>query len=137
MNLDGIVKGMLSRVLTISLILATMLLVIILQTTTPATIGPLGILFVFVLMYVSVLCVLTFLLFIASRVVAKLSSSLTVRRPIQQLSLVRSYYFSSVIGLAPVMLVGMQSVGEVGFYDVVLIVVFVIISCVYIAKRTA
>lgn len=114
-----------------------MLLVIILQTTTPATIGPLGILFVFVLMYVSVLCVLTFLLFIASRVVAKLSSSMTVRRPIQQLSLVKSYYFSSVIGLAPVMLIGMQSVGEVGFYDVVLIVVFVIISCVYIAKRTA
>lgn len=137
MNLDGIVKGMLGRVLTISLILATMLLVIVLQTTTPATIGPLGILFVFVLMYVSVLCVLTFLLFIASRVVAKLSSSMTVRRPIQQLSLVKSYYFSSVIGLAPVMLIGMQSVGEVGFYDVALIVVFVIISCVYIAKRTA
>lgn len=137
MNFDGIVKGMLGRVLTISLILASMLLVIVLQTTTPATIGPLGILFVFVLMYVSVLCVLTFLLFIASRTVARLSSTMTVRRPLQSISLVKSYYFSSVVALAPVMFIGMQSVGEVGFYDVVLIIVFIIISCIYIAKRTA
>lgn len=136
MNLDGIVKGMLGRVLTISLIMATMLLVILLQTTTPATIGPLGILFVFILMYVSVLCALTFLLYISSRVIARLSSSLTVRRPLQRLSLVKSYYFSSVVALAPVMLVGMQSVAEVGFYDVALVISFVVISCVYIAKRT-
>ena len=137
MNLDGIVKSMLARVLTIGLILSTMLLIIVLQTTTPATIGPLGILFVFILMYVSALCVLTFLLFAVSKVVARLSSSMTVRRPIQQMELIRAYYFSSVVALAPVMLIGMQSVGEVGFYDVVLIVVFIIISCVYIAKRTA
>jgi hypothetical protein len=136
MNLDGIVKGMLGRVLTISLIMATMLLVILLQTTTPATIGPLGILFVFILMYVSVLCALTFLLYVSSKVIARLSSSLTVRRPLQRLSLIKSYYFSSVVALAPVMLVGMQSVAEVGFYDVALVISFVIISCVYIAKRT-
>lgn len=135
-ELDDIVKGMLGRFLTISLILATMLLVIVLQTTTPATIGPLGILFVFVLMYMSVLCALTFLLFISSKVIVKLSSSITLRRPVQQLSLIRAYYFSSVVALAPVMLIGMQSVGEVGFYDVVLIIVFLVISCVYIAKRT-
>lgn len=129
--------GMLGRILTISLIAAVMLLIILLQTTTPATIGPLGILFVFVLMYVSVLCVLTFLFFTISRVVARISSSITVKRPWQPLTLVRSYYFSSVIALAPVMLVGMQSVGEVSFYEVMLIVVFIVISCVYIAKRTA
>jgi hypothetical protein len=128
---------MLGKVLTISLIAATMLLVVLLQTTTPATIGPLGILLVFVLMYVSVLCVLTFLLFTVSRVIAKISSSITVKRPWQRLTIVRSYYFASVIALAPVMLIGMQSVGEVSFYEVMLIVVFVAISCIYISKRTA
>lgn len=129
-------ESMLGRILTISVTVALMLLVILLQTTTPATIGPLGILLVFVLMYVSVLCVLTFLLFFISKVVAKISSSVTVKRPLQPLSLTRSYYFSSVIALAPVMLIGMQSVGEVSFYEVVLIIVFIVISCVYIAKRT-
>jgi type IV secretory pathway VirB2 component (pilin) len=69
--------------------------------------------------------------------VAKVSSSMTLKRPLQQLSLRRSYYFASVVALAPVILVGMQSVGEVSFYDVLLIVVFIVISCVYIAKRSA
>jgi hypothetical protein len=87
-------------------------------------------------MYVSVLCVLTFLLFSLSRLVAKISSSVTVRRPVQALGLVRSYYFASVIALAPIMLIGMQSVGDVNFYEFILIVLFVTISCVYIAKRT-
>jgi hypothetical protein len=128
---------MLGRFLSIGFISATMVLIILLQTTTPATVGPLGILLIFVLMYVSVLCALTFLLYIASKFIAKVSASITVRRPIQRMTLVKSYYFSSVIALAPVMLIGMQSVGEVGFYDVALIILFIVISCVYIAKRTA
>lgn len=125
------------RALAISLTASVTLLIVLLQTTTPATIGPLGILLIFVLMYMSVLCVLTFLLFAATGVVAKVSSSMTLKRPFQQLSLRRSYYFASVIALAPVILVGMQSVGEVSFYDVLLIVVFIVISCVYISKRSA
>lgn len=128
---------MLGRALAISLTASVTLLIVLLQTTTPATIGPLGILLIFVLMYMSVLCVLTFLLFAATGVVAKVSSSMTLKRPFQQLSLRRSYYFASVIALAPVILVGMQSVGEVSFYDVLLIVVFIVISCVYISKRSA
>jgi hypothetical protein len=128
---------MLGRALAISLAASVTLLIVLLQTTTPATIGPLGILLIFVLMYLSVLCVLTFLLFAISGMVAKVSSSMTLKRPLQQLSLRRSYYFASVVALAPVILVGMQSVGEVSFYDVLLIVVFIVISCVYIAKRSA
>lgn len=137
MNLDGIVKRMLVKVLSVGFISALTLLVLVVQTTTPATIGPLGILFVFILMYVSVLCALTFLLFMASKLIARLASVMAVRRPVQAIDLVKSYYYSSVIALAPVMLVGMQSVGEVGFYDAMLILIFVIISCIYIAKRTA
>jgi hypothetical protein len=127
---------MLGRILAVSLTIAVMLLIIVLQTTTPVTIGPLGILFVFILMYVSVLCALTFLLYGLSAVAVRLSSSVTVKRPLRRLSLGRSYYFSSVIALAPVMLIGMQSVGEVSFYEVALIILFVVISTVYIAKRT-
>lgn len=132
-----IVKSMLEKVLAIGLAAASMLLIILLQTTTPTTIGPLGILIVFILMYVSVLCALTFLVFAASRLVVRVSSSFGARRPLGQISFVKSYYYSSVLALAPVMLVGMQSVGVVGVYEVLLIVVFTLISCIYIAKRTA
>ena len=40
------------------------------------------------------------------------------------------------MALAPVMIIGMQSVGEVGLYELSLVVVFLVIACVYIAKRT-
>ena len=128
---------MLGRAIAISMVGAIVLLAVLLQTTTPATIGPLGILFVFILLYVSVLGVLTFLLFGCSRIIAKLVSSIIVRKPtIQPLTLGRAYYYSSVLALAPVLFIGMQSVGEVSIYDVVLVVLFVVIACIYIAKRT-
>ena len=54
---------MLGRILFIAVILALVLLAVIFNTTVPAAIGPLGILFVFILMYVLVVGVLTFLIF--------------------------------------------------------------------------
>ena len=128
--------NMLGRVLTISVTVALVALTVLLQTTTPATIGPLGILVIFVLMYVSAVGMLTFLLWIINRVVARAFSYASVGRPMQPLSLRKAYYFASVMGLAPVMFIGMQSVGEVGFYELVLIILFVGISCMYIAKRS-
>ena len=127
---------MLGRIIAISMVGALMLLAILLQTTTPATIGPLGILLVFILLYVSALGVLTFLLFGCSKVVAKVAATFAGSRIIPALSLGRSYYYSSVIALAPILLIGMQSVGEVSIYDVLLVVLFVVIACVYIEKRT-
>lgn len=127
---------MLGKIVATSSIVAVILLVIVLQATTPATIGPLGILFVFILMYMSVLGALTFLIFGASQLTAKVSAAVTVKKPLRALGLRRSYYYSSVLALAPVMFVGMQSVGEVGLYDVLLVFIFVVIACVYITKRT-
>ncbi len=127
---------MLGRIVAGSIVAAIALLAILLETTTPATIGPVGILLVFILMYMSVLGVLTFLLFAGSRVVARIGSFFAVRRPIQHLSFGRSYYYSSVVALAPVLFIGMQSVGEVSLYDVFLVIIFVVIGCIFIAKRT-
>lgn len=127
---------MLGKVIIISVIGAIVSLAVVLQTTTPTTIGPLGILIVFILMYIAVLGVLTFLLVGSSRLLVKVTAPLTVRRPLQPLGLRRAYYFSSVIALAPVMFIGMQSVGEVGAYDVLLVVLFITMACVYIAKRS-
>jgi hypothetical protein len=134
--LGGIVRNMLGKVVTISSIVAMLLLAILLYTTAPATAGPLGILIVFILMYVSALGVLTFFLYGASRVVARLSRSITVKRPLETISFSRSYYFSSVIALVPVMFIGMKSVGEVGVYEILLVMTFAVIACIYIAKRT-
>jgi hypothetical protein len=128
---------MLSKIVAVSVVMAVTLLAGLLSMTEPATIGPLGILAVFILMYVSVLGVLTFLLYGISRAIGKIATGFTVRKPIQPLTFRKSYYFSSVIALAPVMLIGMQSVGEVSIYEVLLIILFEVIACIYIAKRTS
>lgn len=132
-----IVRNMLGKLAFFGLVIAALLLVVFLQTTVPATVGPLGILVVFILIYVLVLGVLTLLLFGGSKIISKVSTPLIAKKPIRPLTLRRSYYFSSVIALAPVMFLGMQSVGEVGIYDVILVVLFVMIACIYIVKRTA
>lgn len=126
---------MLGRVLAASIGLSVVFLVVLFETTTPATIGPVGILLVFILMYVSVLGVLTFLLFLGGKATLRIGTFMTLKRPIHTLTLRRSYYYSSVIALAPVLFIGMQSVGEVSVYDICLVVLFVGIACVYIAKR--
>lgn len=130
-------RNMLGRIVVSSSIVAVVLLVVLLQTTTPATIGPLGILVAFILMYLSVLGALTFLLFGISKLIHRLSVSFTVKKPLQGLTFNKAYYFSSVIALAPIMFIGMQSVSEVSFYDIILVVTFAAIACVYIAKRTS
>jgi hypothetical protein len=108
-----------------------------LQVSTPTTAGPLGILIVFIFMYVLALGVLTFFIFWISKLFVKLLRMVSPKAQRRSLTLVRSYYFSSVIALAPVIFIGMQSVGEVSFYDVVLVILFVCVACFYIAKRTA
>ena len=132
----GIVRNMLGKVIAVSFVVATILLVVLLQMTAPTAIGPLGILIVFILMYLSILGAFTFLLFGASRILSRFASSFALKRPLKSLTLSRSYYFSSVIALAPVMFIGMQSVGKVGVYDILLVIIFVVIACVYISKRT-
>jgi hypothetical protein len=128
---------MLGRSIAISGVVAVVVLIITLQLTTPSTIGPLGLLFVFVLIYVAILSMLTFLLYACNRAIIRVSQTMTVRRPVQRLSLQRAYYYASVVSLAPVMLIGMQSVGVVGIYEILLIAAFTGLTCVYIAKRSS
>lgn len=127
---------MLGKLFILSWFVAAITLFAIWQATTPADIGPLGILVVFVLMYVLILGVITSFFWAVNRLIVWGGTRLGPRKATQPMSLRRSYYFASVISLAPVMVIGMQSVGEVGIYELGLVVIFIIVSCVYIAKRT-
>lgn len=129
-------EDMAGKFIAISGIVAVALLTILLQVTTPATIGPLGLLFVFMMIYVAVLSALTFFIFAVSRLGMRLADRLTVRRPLRPLTLQQAYYYGSVIALGPVMILGMQSVGAVGVYETLLVGMFTVLGCVYIAKRS-
>ena len=122
------------RILLASMsIAAAVLLAIVLQTTTPATIHPLGIVLVFVLCYVVILGLLTYLL---AGIAAALRRWLPeAQRRAVTLSFRRCYYFGSVLALAPVLLIGARSVGRGGWYELALVFAFEAIACFYVAKR--
>jgi hypothetical protein len=121
---------MLGKVLALSTLLSVVLISTILQSTSPSTIHPLGILVIFVLFYVLALGVLTFLL----KIIFTLVSNAQKKTP-ASLSLQQSYYYASVLALAPVMIIGARSIGRSGGYDIALIVIFELIACFYISKR--
>lgn len=126
---------MLKKTVLITTVASLCLLIILLHTTAPTSIGPLGILAVFILAYASSLGVVAYFLFAISKIIAHVSVLLSTRRPLRALPFRRAYYYSTILAAAPIMLVALQSVGVVGFYEVALVLLFSVIGCLYIAKR--
>ena len=128
---------MLGRFLAVVMIISATLLVVILNTTTPFSSGATGILGVFVVTYMLVLSVLTFFMYGISKIIVRASRTVTVRKPLESISLKKAYYYSSVIALAPLILIGLSSVGTLGIYEFFLVIFWVIVGCIYVTKRTA
>ena len=125
---------MLGKVLALSTLCAFAILSALLHTTTPSSIHPVGILLVFVLIYVLALGVLTFLLYGVVHTVARVTAKGRFRAK-TAMTLQRAYLYASVLALAPVMLIGMRSIGQSGVYEVALVVLFEIVACFYITKQ--
>jgi len=126
---------MLQRVIALITVVSLCLLTLMLVTTTPASAGPFGLLLIFITAYLTSLGLISFFLYGFSRIVVYASGGFTLRRPVQPMSFRRAYYFSTILAAAPVMLVGLQSVGAVGIYEFLLVILFEVIGCLYIAKR--
>lgn len=132
-----IIDTMLAKILTITGLVATGLLLILITTTTPATAGAAGILAVFMLGYIALLCFLTFIIWLLTRLANRVGTDLRVFRRKGSISLRKSYYYASIVALGPVIIISLQSVGGVGFYDLGLVFFFVLLGCVYVARRAA
>ena len=128
---------MLGKLLVAIGLISGVVLAVVLNTTTPVSAGAFGILAVFVLTYLLLVSVMTYLLAGISHLVGQVAHIAAIRRPVETLSLRRAYYFSTIIALAPVIIISMQSVGAVGVYELALIALLVLLGCVYVAKRTA
>ena len=121
---------MLSRIVAIITLLAFVLLSAMLQTTSPSKIHPIGILFVFILFYLLVLGVLTFLMYGLDALIARRKQATA-----KAMSFKMAYYYASVIALAPVLFIAMRSIGRSNPLDVVLILLFELVACFYISRR--
>lgn len=127
---------MVSRILAIVTVVSASLLVVLLFTTNPGSVGPAGLLLVFILGYLSLLGLVTFLLFYGVKFWVYLVKLITRRTIRFQLTLKRSYLYASILATLPMMMVGLYSTGGISWYELLLISLFGAIGTLYIAKRT-
>ena len=126
---------MLQRIIASITVVSLCLLALMLVLTTPASAGPFGLLVIFISAYLTALGLISFFLYGITRIIGYVSAGFTVKKPFQPLSFRRAYYFSTILAAVPVMLIGLQSVGSIGIYEIILVLLFEVIGCIYIAKR--
>ncbi len=107
------------------------------NTTNPATVGPFGILLVFIVLYVFWLSVFFVFLHIGFLLLRKTSllDSLRRRRQGKVFRTHIAYYVASILAFAPVLILAMQSVNQLTLRDVGLVVLFIGLMIFYILKR--
>ena len=118
---------MLGKVLALSSLISFVLLSALMQVTSPSTVHPVVILFIFVLIYVLALGSLTFLLLAAQHLLRRKKTS--------TFTTTQAYYLASVLALMPVMMLGVQSIGRADIYSSILIILFELVACFYVVKR--
>jgi hypothetical protein len=128
---------MLAKILAITGLVSTGLLLVLVTTTTPESAGALGILGVFLLTYSIIVCLLSFCVWVLGRVVDAFGPKTGPLSRKYAISLRKSYYYSSVIALGPVIVISLQSVGGVSIYELSLVIFFIALGCVYVARRSA
>lgn len=105
-------------------------LILILNATNPLETGPASILLVFVMLYLLVLTVMSAILHIVGAV-------WRVVRPSRPTGLRRGYYVLSVVSIAPVLMVALNTLGQLGLLECGLILLLVGLGCFYVLRRTA
>ena len=135
-SFDRYSEDMIGKVLTGIGLVSGGLLLFVFNTTTPASAGAFGMLAVFILAYLCLTSMTTFVLHEVSRAVIAGGRLFGGFRTAEPLSMQRAYYYSTIVALAPVIIVSMQSVGGVGLYELALIALLVTLGCIYVTKRT-
>lgn len=132
---------MIKSVRVVSLLLpvvSAIALIVIFSAYNPVEIGPLGVLFVFGLMYLF----WASLLFTALHGGVSLWARLVSRsnKPVRfnrwRIGVRRAYYIASVVAFGPVMLLALNSVGELKVQDILLVGVLLVLATFYIIKRS-
>lgn len=98
------------------------------NVTSPLQSGPLSVLAAFVLVYLFI----TSTLYAGVIIGHKIASFLGWQRPLHRKQL---YYLVSVIGLAPVFFLALNTLGQLEVKEVLLVVLLLTIGCFYVMRR--
>lgn len=126
---------MLPRIIATLSLASLCVLSLMLTFTSPATAGPFGLLVIFITAYLTFVGLISFFLFGINRLVIMVSSGMTIQKPLRAMDFKRAYYYSTVLAAAPVMLIGLQSVQSIGIYEIILVLIFEVVACLYVSRR--
>lgn len=119
-------------------IVSLLMLFYIWNTTNPGTVGPLGILFVFVLLYLFWASIFFIILHLGFSLFRKsnLFRVFMSRRENKPFNWKKSYYIASIIAFMPVLLLAMQSINQLTIRDILLAVGFTGLAIFYVLRRS-
>lgn len=117
-------------VTSISIVIFSLILI----NTDPSKIGPLGILAVFVLLYIITLSLFSYLIFFASNIMSRVRVHFGLKG-IEGWTFIKCYLFGSVVAIGPIVILGISSLGSVSIYEIILVVLFLVISCFFVSKK--
>lgn len=108
---------------------------LMLTMTRPGEVGPFGVLALFILLYIVAGSVIYVSLTAVIGVLRKILPPGSLRLWLDNLPHTKVYYYTTVLALMPVVLLGMASVGSIGGLDVLLVLLFELLACFYISRR--
>lgn len=118
----------------VPLVAALVIFVLFVQTS-PQSIGPAGILLVFLLLYVFFASCLFIILWAGESLLRRLLGAERIKKLSKwQLELSKAYYVASVLAFVPVALLAMQSLGQLQLRDVVLVLVLAGLVSFYVLR---
>ena len=129
-NVSNITKHIHVATIYIAPILAFLALGAVLNMTNPLDSGPLVILVVFVLLYVLIVSALSAALHLVGAVVRMV-------KPDRPIRMRRGYYVVSIVALAPVLFVALNTLGQLDVLESTLILILVSLGCFYVLRRSA
>lgn len=114
-----------------------LILLIMLSSIDPLSAGPVGILFVFILIYLVIASLLFTMLhwgvrFVSAQIV-KRGTRVTARS--YKIGVRKAYYMASALAFGPVLLLALNSVRQLRLTDILLVGLFLSLAIFYISKR--
>lgn len=123
-------KYMWKKISLICLLLSASFIFWFMNFFNPSSGGLVGILSIFICTYVSSVIIILWLLY----AVKSLFNHIRLKNDSIKIDIKRLYYYASILGFSPVLMLAVRSIGDANIYGYALIVLFDLLGCLYISK---
>ena len=114
---------MFNRLMILFSLIAVIIILAMINLTTPTSVGPLGVLVFFTMIYLAIYGVINLIVVAFMRANGKKSGGR------------KNHYYAAMISFGPIMLLLIQSFGSFSVITVTMTVIFVMLGCFVISRR--